>query len=101
MQTDAQLRSDIIDEMSMEPFLDIKRINVEVRNSTVYLNGQVESFAQKSAAERAAYRATGRSAVVTRLSINRCRTASGDESWVSEVRRSLEHDPQKTHRALE
>ncbi len=103
MRTDVQLQRDVIDEIGAEPMLDANRIDVdvEVRNGTVFLIGQVEGFAEKSAAERAAYRATGRRAMSTRLSIKRSCPASGDETRVNEVRRSLEHEPNKIHRALE
>ncbi len=101
MRTDAQLRRDVIDEMGAEPMLDVNRIDVEVRDGTVVLIGQVDNFAEKSATERAAYRATGRRAMATRLSIKRSRPASDDETWVNAVRKSLEHDPNKIDRALE
>lgn len=101
MYTDIQLRRDVIDEMSGEPMLDVNRIDVEVRNGTVFLIGHVDSFAEKCAAERAAYRATGRRATATHLSIKRSRPASDDETWASGVRRSLENDPNKMHQALE
>ncbi len=88
-----QLRRDVIDEMGDEPMLHVTRIEVEVRDGTVFLIGQVDNFAEKSAAERAAYRATGRRAMSTRLSIKRSCPSSGDETGNGEVLRSLEHDP--------
>ena len=99
MQTDAQLRSDIIDELSTEAILDKPRIEVEVRGGTVFLIGKVKSFAEKSAAERAANQATGRRAMTTRLRIKRCRLASGDETWMSEDCKSLESSPNEVDRA--
>ncbi len=89
----------IFDELSTEAILDSHRIEVEVRDGTIRLISQVESFAEKSAAERAAYQATGRRAMTTRLRIKRCRLASGDETWVSEVRKSLESSSNEVDRA--
>lgn len=40
------MRTDIFDEISMEPILDIRRIDVEMRKGTVCLNRWVESSAQ-------------------------------------------------------
>lgn len=71
MRTDIELRCDVLDEMDDEAMLADHRIVVAVKNGLVFLMGQVESFTQKSAAERAAYQATGRRAMATGLSIKR------------------------------
>lgn len=78
--------------------LDIDRVEVEVRDGMVFLIGQVDNFAERCAVENAAYRATGRGAMATCLSIKRSRPVSNDTAWVQEVRRSLEHDPDQLHR---
>lgn len=101
MRTDIELRCDVLDEMDDEAILAVHRIDVAVKDGIVFLMGQVESFIQKSAAERVAYRATGRRAMATGLSIKRRLRASGDGTGMSEVRGSLEHDPDKIHRTLE
>ena len=99
MRTDVQLRRDVIDEMSGESTLRVDQIGVEVRDGIVFLTGQVDNFAERSAAEEAAYRATGLRAMAMGLSIKRSCPARSDETWASEVRRSREHDPNKIHRA--
>lgn len=98
MRTDAQLRRDVIDSMGDESTVHVDRIGVEVRDGTVFLIGQVDSFAAKSAAESAAYRATGRRATAMGLSIKRSCPARGGETWMSEVRRPLEHESDKIRR---
>ena len=80
---------------------DVNRSEVEVRDGTVFLIGQVDNFAEKSAAEGGGVSSNRAQGDGDALSIKRSRPASGDETWVGEVRRSLEHDPNKIHRALE
>lgn len=63
--------------MGDESMLHVDGIVVEVRDGTVFLVGQVDNFAQRSAAERAAYRTIGRRAMATGLSIKRsCQRAA-------------------------
>lgn len=59
MTTEAQLRRDVIDEMAAEPLSDVDRLDVEVRDGTGCWIEQVGNCAEKSVAERAAYRAPG------------------------------------------
>lgn len=57
MSTATQLRREVIDETGAEPMIDVNRIDVEVRDGTVFLIEQVENFAEKSTADKAAYQA--------------------------------------------
>ncbi len=50
--------------------VEAKGITVEVQNATVTLKGEVHSFAEKHAAERAAWAAPGVSAVDNQLEVN-------------------------------
>src|SRR5271165_4508868 len=59
MKTDAQLKQDIIAELTWEPSVNASQIGVEVKNGTVTLAGHVDSYAEKCQAERAAQRVSG------------------------------------------
>jgi osmotically-inducible protein OsmY len=59
MKTDAQLKQDIIAELTWEPSVNASQIGVEVRDGTVTLGGHVESYTEKWQAERAAQRVAG------------------------------------------
>ena len=59
MKTDAQLKQDIIAELTWEPSVNASQIGVEVKNGTVTLAGHVDSFTEKWQAERAAQRVSG------------------------------------------
>ena len=59
MKTDAQLKQDIIAELTWEPSVNASQIGVEVRNGTVTLAGHVDSYTEKWQAERAAQRVPG------------------------------------------
>ena len=59
MKTDAQLKQDIIAELTWEPSVNASQIGVEVKNGTVTLAGHVDSYTEKWQAERAAQRVSG------------------------------------------
>jgi osmotically-inducible protein OsmY len=59
MKTDAQLKQDIIAELTWEPSVNASQIGVEVNNGTVTLAGHVDSYTEKWQAERAAQRVSG------------------------------------------
>jgi osmotically-inducible protein OsmY len=69
MRTDLQLVSDVTEELKWEPSVKAKEIGVAVRESVVTLSGNVDTFAQKFAAERAAERVTGVRAVADELKV--------------------------------
>lgn len=53
MKTDRELQSDVLEELDWEPSINASRIGVEVEDGIVTLQGTVDSYAQKWAAERA------------------------------------------------
>lgn len=59
MKSDTQLQTDIMDELKWEPTIQAAEIGVSVKAGIVTLSGQVDSFAKKSAAERAVKRVSG------------------------------------------
>ncbi|HEV6967013.1 BON domain-containing protein [Roseateles sp.] len=69
MKTDSQLQRDVIEELGWEPSVHAARIGVEVRDGIVTLAGQVDSYAEKLNAERAAQRVAGVRAMTTELEV--------------------------------
>jgi osmotically-inducible protein OsmY len=59
MKTDAQLRQDILDELSWDPSINANEVGVSVKDGIVSLTGHLGTFAEKYAAERAAQRVSG------------------------------------------
>lgn len=59
MKTDAQLKTDVIRELAWDIHIDEAAIGVSAHHGVVTLNGTVESWADKHAAEEAAHRVVG------------------------------------------
>jgi len=59
MKTDAQLQHDVMSELTWEPSVHATQIGVEVQDGVVTLAGDVGSYAEKWAAERATQRVAG------------------------------------------
>jgi osmotically-inducible protein OsmY len=56
MKTDREIQLDVLDELRWEPSVNATDIGVTVKNAIVTLEGTVDSFAEKWAAEKAAKR---------------------------------------------
>lgn len=67
MKTDAQLQRDVIEELKWDPSVGRGEIGVAARDGVVTLSGQVDTYAQKYAAESAAKRVSGVLAVAEDL----------------------------------
>lgn len=67
--SDRQLRQDVIEELDFEPSIDASEISVTVRDGVVTLGGHVSSYAQKIAAERAAWRVKGVTAIAQDIEV--------------------------------
>ena len=67
-KTDVQLQRDVIDELRFDPRVAAE-VDVEAYGGIVTLSGQVESFAKKHAAVRAAERVAGAYAVADTLTV--------------------------------
>jgi len=59
MKTDLQLKSDVTAELAWDPAVNATNVGVAVRDGVVTLSGQVDSYAQKHAVQRAARRIAG------------------------------------------
>jgi len=70
MQTDRQIRQDVLDELKWDPSVHADAIAVGANNGIVVLSGHVPSFAQKRAAEQAAQRVAGVRGVVMELGVS-------------------------------
>ncbi len=66
---DKSLQQAVIDELEWEPSIDAAHIGVAAKDGVVTLTGDVGSFTEKFAAERAAGRVIGVKAVVTELDV--------------------------------
>ena len=69
MKTDMQLKQDVEDELVWDPKVNAARIGVSVHKGAVSLTGEVDSYAEKGAAEDAAKRVSGVRSVATELTV--------------------------------
>jgi osmotically-inducible protein OsmY len=69
MKSDSQIQKDVMDELKWEPFLSSAEIGVSVKNGIVTLSGQVDSYAKKLSAEKAAKRVSGVKALAEDIEI--------------------------------
>lgn len=76
---DKQLRQSVMDELEFEPSIDASDIGVLAENGVITLNGHVPLYAQKLAAERAAWRVRGVKAVVQDIDVRYNGMAPNDE----------------------
>jgi osmotically-inducible protein OsmY len=63
MKTDSRIKQDVQDELDWEPSIDESKIGVTFDDGVVTLSGEVDSYAKKMAAEKAAKRVQGVKAV--------------------------------------
>ena len=66
---DRELRQNVIDELDFEPSIDSADIGVAAENGVITLSGHVPSYAQKMAAERAAWRVKGVKAIAQEIKV--------------------------------
>lgn len=69
MKTDAELKQDIIAELTWEPAINAAQIGVEVTDGVVTLAGHVDSYSEKWHAERAAQRVSGVRALAVEMDV--------------------------------
>ena len=69
MSSDLQLRQDVFDELEFEPSVNAAHIGVTANHGVVTLTGFVTSYAEKTAAERAARRVKGVKAIAEEIEV--------------------------------
>jgi osmotically-inducible protein OsmY len=69
MQSDHQIRQNVLDELDFEPSVNATNIGVGVHAGVVTLSGYVSSYAEKVAAERAARRVRGVRAIAEEIQV--------------------------------
>jgi osmotically-inducible protein OsmY len=70
MKSDSQLQQDVMAELKWEPAVLATQIGVEVKNGVVTLAGEVGSYTEKLAAERAAQRVNGVQALAVEMKVH-------------------------------
>jgi osmotically-inducible protein OsmY len=69
MKSDAQIQTDVIQELKWDPSVTHEHIGVAVADSIVTLSGTVPTYIEKYAAEKAAKRVSGVKAVVEKIEV--------------------------------
>ena len=69
MKSDSDVKHDVTEELRWDPAVNATNIGVAVRDGIVTLSGQVDSFAQKHAAERAVMRVGGVRGIALELEV--------------------------------
>lgn len=69
MKSDSQLQQDILAELKWDPQIQEKDVAVAVRGGVVTLSGQVDSYAQRIAAEQDVERVAGVQAIANDLTV--------------------------------
>jgi osmotically-inducible protein OsmY len=69
MSGDLQLKQDVLDELEFEPSINSAHIGVTANRGVVTLTGFVTSYAEKTAAERAARRVKGVKAIAEEIEV--------------------------------
>lgn len=69
MKTDHQLQRDVEQELGWEPSVQAEHIGVSAQDGVVELSGHVESYYEKWAAERAALRVDGVTAIASEIKV--------------------------------
>lgn len=69
MQTDSQLKTDVLAELNWEPSVTAAHIGVTAKDGVVALTGHVGSYSEKHAAETAAGRVKGVKAVAEEIEV--------------------------------
>lgn len=98
---DLKLRQDVLDELEWEPSVDAAHVGVAARHGVVTLSGHVGSFADKLAAERAAWRVAGVKAVAQEIEVRvPSDRKTSDEEIAARALRMLEWDVAVPHERI-
>jgi len=69
MKTDADLKKDVLTELSWDPLVPEARVGVTVHEGVVTLTGHLDTYAEKIAARRAVERVSGVKAIAIELDV--------------------------------
>lgn len=69
MKSDAELQKQVLDELTWDPAINPTDVGVIVKDGVVTLTGQLSSYAEKHATERAAQRVSGVRAIAVELQV--------------------------------
>lgn len=85
MKSDAQVQTDVMQELRWDPSLTHEHIGVAVSDGIVTLSGTVPTFIEKSAAEKAAQRVGGVKAVVEKIEVKLFGSVHKDDKEIAEA----------------
>jgi osmotically-inducible protein OsmY len=88
MKNDRDLQRDVLDELRWEPAVQSSEIGVIVKGGVVTLEGVVDSYPQKWAAERAAKRVSGVKALALDLEVKPPGSANQTDADIAEAAES-------------
>ncbi len=83
VKSDVGIQQDVLNELSFDPEVDRTEIGVTVDDGVVTLTGTVTNYAEKWAAERAAFRVTGVRAVANEIVIKLPDTGTPDDTEIA------------------
>ena len=89
MKSDLELQSDVEQELRWEPAVRSERIGVSVAGGVVELDGHVDSYFEKWAAERAAMRVSNARAVASQIMVDVPSSATRTDADIA--RAALDH----------
>lgn len=85
MKTDAQLKTDVIEELLWEPTVTSSDINVAAHDGVITLSGTVPHYAEKRAAERATQRVEGVKAIAEEMEVHLLKDYERKDSDIAEA----------------
>lgn len=101
MKSDDQLQEDVLAELRWDPRINAPRIAVTAREGVVTITGDVSSFAEKVAAEKAAQRIAGVRALVEELTVTLPASHMRDDAAVARrVLDTLDHHAELSGTAI-
>lgn len=69
MKSDAQLKKDVMAELEWDPAIEATQVGVAVKDGVVTLTGHLDTYAEKTAVERAVSRVSGVQAMAVELDV--------------------------------
>ena len=89
MKNDRDLQLDVLDELRWEPGVNATDIAVTVNDGVVTLEGAVDSYAEKSAAERAVKRVPGVKALAVELEVKLPNCSERNDADIARIAKNV------------